>query len=66
MIQTARNRCDERGYEIEGRLEGLGDLVAEEAWYHISCKRAFERVSTNSVSSVILRGSSKNITFNFY
>ena len=35
-------RSDSWGMEVLGRLQGLSDLVAEEAKYHINDKTKFE------------------------
>ena len=41
-IEIARLRSNSWGMEVLGRLQGISDLVAEEANYHINCKTKFE------------------------
>ena len=42
FIETAKERADEWGISVLGSLEGMYDLVAEEALYHIKCRLHFE------------------------
>ena len=37
ILNMARSRDDALGPEVIGRLAGIGDLVAEEAYYHTNC-----------------------------
>ena len=49
LKHTAANRNDEWGVEVLGRLNGINDLVAEEASYHITCYHKFTKFSTPKV-----------------
>ena len=42
LIEIARMRSDSRKMKVLGRLQGISDLAAEEAKYHINCKTKFE------------------------
>ena len=42
FIETAKERADEWGISVLGSLEGMYDLVAEEALYHTKCRLHFE------------------------
>lgn len=48
MMTLAQNRGDEWGLEVLGRLQGMNDLVAEEASYHTSCRSNFSDIRQHS------------------
>ena len=47
MMTLAQNRGDDWGIEVLGRLQGINDLVAEEATYHKSCRTNFSDFRQN-------------------
>ena len=49
-MKIAEARTDSLGAEVKGRLEGLSDLVSEEAVYHNRCYTNLYNVRPSNVS----------------
>ena len=50
MLKIARERSDDWGFEVIGKLECVRDLEVNSVKYHLYCKRMFE--SNQQKSSV--------------
>lgn len=53
LLARAKERSDQWGLEVLGRLSGVNDLIAEEAAYHKICYNKFYRTSEHEMVSQI-------------
>ena len=54
-MKIAEARNDSFGTEIKGRLEGMADLVSEEAVYHNRCYTNLYNIRSKNVSIAFLK-----------
>ena len=54
MMKMATARKDSLGMAVQGRLEGMADLVAEEAIYHHKCYSLYDVQGRRNVSKTII------------
>ena len=68
ILQTAKERDDDWGRQVIGRLQGVYDLVAEEASYHKACMSAFRsnRHSQLGEGGGRIQDSEKQNSFNLF
>ena len=55
LMKIAEARNDSFGTEIKGRLEGMADLVSEEAVYHNRCYTNLYNIRSKNVSIAFLK-----------